>query len=89
VSPVALVAPLVGRPRDDVRDAGPDLLHAAGTAVRLGGRTPEDRPDHPLAVLILLDALDALAGALVTQWGGCGVATRAVAARTHDNKAYV
>src|SRR5260370_12055629 len=39
-----------GRPRDEVRGPGWDLLVAAGTAIGLAGRGPGHQADHPVPV---------------------------------------
>src|SRR6266508_3694135 len=52
----------VGRPDDDVRHAGGDLLVAARAAVRLAGRRPRNTAHHPVPVTPGLHRLDAAAG---------------------------
>jgi hypothetical protein len=87
--PVGRVATPVGRPGHDVGDARADVLYAARAAVRLGGRPAEDRPDHPIAVLILLDALDTLADPLVGQRRDVfRRALRTISARAHGYQEY-
>ena len=98
VPTVGKVAPPVGRPGNHVRDTRPDLLLAAGAAVRLARRAARDRPDQPVAVAPLLDRLDTAAHPLVVQrlarTGGTAPpappgrlrAGRAVTTRTHAIK---
>ena len=56
---VEVGVPGIGRPGDDVRRPGPDLLVAARAAVGLAGRGAGQRPHHPVAVRRLLDLLGA------------------------------
>jgi hypothetical protein len=85
VTPVRLISVSVGRPGHDVRDARPDLLHAARAPVRLPGRRTEDVAHHPLTVLPLLDALLGDPGTIRSGVVG-GTAAGVITAGAHNLK---
>jgi hypothetical protein len=45
MTPIGEITAAVGRPHDDVRDAGRDFMIAAGASVGLFGRVARDRAD--------------------------------------------
>ena len=81
--PVGQIASSVDRPGHDVRDAGWNLLVAAGAAVGFRGRIAGNRSHEPVAVARRVDPLDTAAGAALVQRRHVGGRT-VVSARAHD-----
>ena len=81
--PIGQIAPAIGRPRHDVRDARRYLLVTSRTAVGLRGRVAGNRSHQPLSVARRVHPLHTAAGAAFVQrrrrrrrHGGVGAGSR-------------